>query len=113
MSHAFPSQLEQVPATAPVPTVSLAPIQQSERIGSIDVLRGIAVLGILLMNIQSFSMIGAAYFNPMCAGEPTPANWWTWAIIHTIADQKFMTIFSMLFGAGLVVGGERAKAARR
>lgn len=112
MSYSGPIQLDQAAATQPAPP-PLAPIQQSERIGSIDVLRGIAVLGILLMNIQSFSMIGAAYFNPMCAGEPTPANWWTWAIVHVIADQKFMTIFSMLFGAGLVVGGERAKAARR
>src|SRR6185503_9065677 len=78
-------QLEAV--RAPTSAAALVPIQQSERIDSIDVLRGIAVLGILLMNIQSFSMIGAAYFNPMCAGEPTPANWWTWAIVHVIADQ--------------------------
>jgi uncharacterized protein len=41
-----------------------APVTADERIVSLDVLRGFAILGILVMNIQSFSMIGAAYLNP-------------------------------------------------
>ncbi len=50
------------------------PTLPSNRILSIDVLRGIAVLGILIMNIQSFSMIGAAYINPAAYGDLTGIN---------------------------------------
>ena len=42
-----------------------------QRIVSLDVLRGFAVLGILIMNIQTFSMIGAAYINPTAFGDLT------------------------------------------
>jgi uncharacterized protein len=87
-----------------------APVTLSERIPSIDVLRGFAVLGILIMNIQSFSMIGAAYFNPTAYGDLSGVNWWTWLLCHIFADQKFMTIFSILFGAGIVLMTGRAEA---
>ena len=76
------------------------PVAKAERIDSLDVLRGFALLGILAMNIQSFSMIGAAYFNPTAYGDLSGANYWVWLLSHVLTDQKFMTIFSMLFGAG-------------
>jgi len=50
------------PVTLPV--VSAGPVAAKERIQSIDVMRGVALLGILAMNIQDFSMIGQAYLNP-------------------------------------------------
>jgi len=75
----------------------------SDRIVSIDVLRGFAVLGILIMNIQSFSMIGAAYLNPESYGDLTGINKWIWILSHMIACEKFMSIFSMLFGAGIIL----------
>jgi uncharacterized protein len=53
---------------------SLRPVDDSERIVPVDVLRGVALLGILLMNIQSFSMIGAAYANPTAYGDLHGAN---------------------------------------
>ena len=80
------------------------------RITSIDVLRGIAVLGILLMNIQTFSMIGSAYVNPTSYGEFAGVNAVVWGFTRLFADQKFMTLFSMLFGAGIVLMSERAIA---
>jgi len=86
------------------------PVQPSERIISLDVLRGFAILGILIMNIQSFSMIGAAYLNPTAYGDFTGANKWVWIISHLFADMKFMTIFSILFGAGIVLFTRRLKA---
>ena len=85
------------------------PTQLSERIVSLDVLRGFAILGILIMNIQSFSMIGAAYLNPTAYGDLTGLNKWVWMLSHVFADMKFMTIFSMLFGAGVVLFTERLK----
>ncbi|MHC5007600.1 MAG: DUF418 domain-containing protein [Planctomycetota bacterium] len=89
------------------------PVNQPQRIVSLDVLRGVAVLGILVMNIQSFSMPGAAYMNPSAYGDLDGANHWVWYISHLLADQKFWTIFSMLFGAGIVLMTSRAEAAGR
>jgi uncharacterized protein len=96
----------------------LTAVTESERIASIDVLRGFALLGILIMNIQSFAMIDAAYFNPTAYGNLEGANYAVWLLSHVLADQKFMTIFSMLFGAGIVLmtgrreqTGQRAAAA--
>ena len=86
------------------------PVTQTERIASIDVLRGFAVLGILVMNIQSFTMIGAAYLNPTVLGDPTPTDYWVWLFEHVLTDRKFMSIFSMLFGAGIVLMASRSEA---
>jgi len=99
--------------TARVETLTTNPIGERERITSIDVLRGFALLGILVMNIQSFAMISAAYFNPTAYGDLTGINFLVWAASHLLADQKFMTVFSMLFGAGIVVFATRAEAKQR
>jgi len=80
----------------------------TDRIVSIDVLRGVAVLGILIMNIQSFSMIQAAYINPTAYGDLTGINKWVWILSHLLANEKFMSIFSILFGAGVVIFTTRA-----
>ncbi len=87
----------------------LAPTAQSERIDSLDVLRGFAVFGILLMNIGGFSMPAAAYFDPTAYGDLSGANGWVWRLTHVLADLKFMAIFSMLFGAGIVLMTQRSK----
>lgn len=84
-------------------TTKYSPIAPWQRIISIDVLRGFAVLGILIMNIQSFSMIFSTYDNPTVYGDLTGINKWIWMLSHIIADQKFMTIFSILFGAGIIL----------
>ncbi len=82
------------------------------RIGELDVLRGVGVLGILLLNIQSFAMPSAAYLNPSAFGDRTGANGLVWHATHLFGDQKFISIFSMLFGAGIVLMTSRAEAAR-
>ena len=85
-------------------------VPQSDRIVSIDLLRGVAVLGILIMNIQHFSMPAAAYINPSAYGDLTGINKWVWIISHILASGKFMSIFSMLFGAGVLLFTGRAEA---
>jgi uncharacterized protein len=87
-----------------------APVGAGERISSIDVLRGFAVLGILIMNVQSFSMIEAAYVNPTAYGDLTGLNRLVWSLSHVLADSKFISIFSMLFGAGIVLMAGRLEA---
>src|SRR5262245_1172627 len=61
------------------------------------------------MNIQSFSMIGAAYINPTAYGDLAGANYWVWVLSHVLADQKFISLFSMLFGAGIVLMTAKAE----
>jgi len=87
------------------------PTTEAERIVSLDVLRGFAILGVLVMNIQSFSMIGAAYMNPTAYGDFTGIHRLVWTLSHLFADQKFLSIFSMLFGAGIVLLTARREAA--
>jgi len=79
------------------------PISKSERIVAIDVLRGFALLGILLLNIQSFSMPSITYLNPTAFGELQGLDYAIWWATHVLGDQKFMSIFSMLFGVGIVL----------
>ena len=87
------------------------PVTGAERIASLDVLRGFAVLGILAMNIQSFAMVGAAYFTPIAFGDLGGLNYWVWRLSDLLANMKFVTLFSMLFGAGVLLMAERAEAA--
>jgi uncharacterized protein len=84
------------------------PVRAAERYDSIDLLRGVALLGILMMNIQMFAMPQAAYFNPTARGDRGMVDFAIWTASHLFFDQKFMTIFSMLFGAGIVVMTSRA-----
>lgn len=89
--------------------MKITPTTSSERIISLDILRGFAILGILIMNIQSMSMIGSAYLNPYSYGDFTGINKIVWIVSHIFADSKFITIFSILFGAGIVLFTERLK----
>ncbi len=88
---------------------ALGPVLGGDRITAIDTLRGVAVLGILVMNIYAFAMPFAAYQNPLLLGGTEWYNLGTWFFTHIFFDQKFMTIFSMLFGAGLIVMWQRAQ----
>lgn len=86
------------------------PVGASERHDVVDFLRGCALLGILVMNIQSFAMPFAVYFNPTALGDRGPLDFGIWLIGHLFFDQKFMTIFSILFGAGILLMTSRAEA---
>jgi len=92
------------------PDTKHAPVAETERIASIDVLRGVALLGILIINIPLFSMVEAVLFNPTAFGDFTGANRVVWILSYLFGDQKFMTLFSMLFGAGIVLMAERAES---
>ncbi len=87
----------------------LAPVAAGERIDSVDVLRGFALLGILVINIVGYGLPSAVLFNPTVAGGITGANLVTWQVSYLLFFQKMMAIFSMLFGAGLVLMHERAE----
>lgn len=79
------------------------PMHTKNRLVAIDLIRGVALLGILIMNIQAFSMIFAAYSNPTAYGDLSGINYYVYYFSHVFANQKFMTIFSLLFGCSIVL----------
>jgi uncharacterized protein len=89
-------------------TTAAAPVQVSDRHETIDLLRGFALLGILILNIQSFAMPFAAYLNTTALGDRGQLDFAVWTFGHLLFDQKFMTIFSLLFGAGILLMTSRA-----
>ncbi|WP_230293147.1 DUF418 domain-containing protein [Croceicoccus sp. Ery5] len=91
--------------------VDAAPVTKADRIDSLDILRGIAVFGILLMNISAFGLIWQAYGNPLAAGGSTGLNLRLFEIMNVGFEGTMRGIFSMLFGAGIVLMTERMEKA--
>ncbi len=85
------------------------PLEETGRITNLDALRGIAVFGILLMNAVSYGLEPAAYFNVSLAND-TPLDWVIGVFGEVFVDQRFMGVFSLLFGAGIVLFADRADA---
>jgi uncharacterized protein len=81
--------------------------QNYDRIPSLDFLRGIAVLGILIINIESF-----AYFYPfkLMHGFVEPVDITTRFWVYFLAQGKFFAMFTLLFGAGFYIFLERLEA---
>ncbi|HHM2080272.1 DUF418 domain-containing protein YeiB [Klebsiella pneumoniae] len=72
-----------------------------ERNVTLDFVRGVAILGILLLNISAFGLPKAAYLNPAWSGSASLSDAWTWALLDLLAQVKFLTLFALLFGASL------------
>ncbi|WP_439232897.1 DUF418 domain-containing protein YeiB [Klebsiella pneumoniae] len=72
-----------------------------ERNVTLDFVRGVAILGILLLNISAFGLPKAAYLDPAWSGSASLSDAWTWALLDLLAQVKFLTLFALLFGAGL------------
>lgn len=99
-------ELPAAPAPLPEP---LRPVSTSERVETIDILRGLALFGILAANIRGFAGPPITYFRP--------GMFWTamhdhiaQAFIDTFVQGKFITIFAFLFGVGFAVQFDRASA---
>ncbi len=94
-------------------TDTATPISGTERITNLDTVRGVATLGILVMNAVSYGLPQPAYFNLDYAGSDTWLDWVVGVAGEIFIDQKTMALFSMLFGAGIVVFADRAAAKGR
>ena len=75
----------------------LTPSSGDDRIETIDTLRGVAVLGILVMNIYGFAMSAAAYSNPLAWGGTEWYNLGTWFVTHIFFDQKELDLALPIF----------------
>ena len=81
-----------------------APVSQQERIVILDALRGIAILGILLMNIPGFGLPKpAAYGDLAVMNELGTINQQTWFYVDWIFEGTQRALFSILFGAGIIL----------
>ena len=89
------------------------PVSERARITSLDLIRGIAVLGILLMNAVHFKFGLPPYLNLSAGGSETWLDWAVGIFGEIFVDQKFMGLFSLLFGAGMILFIDRAAARGR
>ena len=85
----------------------------TDRIPTLDIVRGVAVMGILVMNIAAFAMPFPAYANPAAFGGDTGLDFASWAFNYLIFDGKMRGLFSILFGASTLLMIDRATAAGR
>lgn len=82
----------------------------SGRVGALDYLRGVAVLGILLANLPGFGLPIAAAFSPAAWGGRTGADLWAWLLTFLVVEGRMRGLFSLLFGASMLLVIQRAEA---
>jgi len=89
-----------------------APFAPSQRFLALDALRGIAVIGIVGMNVLAFALPSPAYYNPLSYGGVSAPDYWVWLGSFIFIEDKFRTLFAMLFGVGCLIlierGGDRS-----
>ncbi len=97
------------------PHPATAPVTQAERLSSVDTLRGFALMGILIMNITGFGLSGWNYMFPLTTVKPVfngphwHLNTAAWFFRWILAEGKMRALFSMLFGAGVILLTSRAE----
>lgn len=107
-------QQRAVPASV---SASAGPLHASagvpQRIDRLDLIRGVATLGILIMNSVAFGLDDAAYSNLEQGGNSTLLDTAIGVLARVFVDQKMMALFSLLFGVGIVIFADRAEAKGR
>ncbi len=96
--------------TAAYSVTAATPTAPGDRAVTLDALRGVAILGILLLNVRTFALPGVGYQYPFSTPAST-ADLWTFALTSILAQNKFITIFATLYGAGILLATRRADAA--
>ncbi len=84
----------------PAPPAAAA-VSERQRLKLIDALRGVALLGILLMNIPDFALPN--YYSESFKSDPTNVNFWVSAVITVVFEGKMRALFGMIFGAGVLL----------
>lgn len=115
MAAIDPGEARTVIMAGPLPPAPPAPAgggPTMDRIEALDFVRGVALCGILLMNITAFGLPDA-YLNPQNAGGATGANLLAWIVIQVGFEGTQRALFSMLFGASAILFMSRAEASGR
>ncbi len=98
-------------ADGPAPAPTLSSAAPGERLLSLDVLRGVAVMAILLANLPGFAFPDPAYSNPMAWGGRRPIDIAMWFLTESFVNGRMRGLFSLLFGASTLLVIQRADAA--
>ena len=85
---------------------SFTPLKSSDRIQSLDIMRGVVLLGILIMNINGMGLAGA-YGDPTVSGGATGWNLATWITANFSFEGTMRALFSLLFGVGMFIFMDR------
>lgn len=80
------------------------------RIATLDLIRGVAVMGILAANIAAFGFPEFAYMTPASMGAPSTPDLIAWTTTFIVIDGKMRGLFSFLFGASMLLVIDRAEA---
>ena len=80
----------------------LTPLEATDRIQSLDVMRGIVLFGILLMNINGYGLY-LAYSDPTVSGGSAGLNLYTWMTTNLFFEGTMRALFSLLFGVGMFI----------
>lgn len=88
---------------------SYRPTKTLERIQSLDIMRGLVLLGILIININGFGLY-ESYSDPTVAGEYTGLNRITWYVASLFFEGTMRALFSLLFGVGMFIFLERLES---
>lgn len=99
----------EVPSHSQEQSPLLRPVAPEARIAALDLLRGFAVLGVLLINVELFGLPLPAFTqDPRIAGGAGDLNVMVWAMGKLLFDGPPLALAAMLFGAGLMLLTERA-----
>lgn len=85
-------------------------VQSDQRIHVLDAVRGFALLGILLMNIPFFGMPELLNYNLSIRNEFSGPNYYTWWIVNFLFEGSMRGLFSLMFGAGMMLLTTRLSA---
>ncbi|MEM8953355.1 MAG: DUF418 domain-containing protein [Verrucomicrobiota bacterium] len=92
----------------PPPLLPKSLVPTRNRIEAIDVIRGIALCGLVPMNILDFAFAEDHYFSP---GDTTGFSRFLWHVVIIVGSGKFMSLFALLFGAGIILATQNKEAA--
>ena len=80
-----------------------APVAPDNRIEGLDVIRGFALLGILMLNILAFGLPFRAYFDPSVDGSVAGIDFGVFFAVELVFEGAMRALFAMLFGAGIAL----------
>ena len=85
----------------------MLPTQAGQRLNNLDIIRGVIIFAILIININYFSTPSLVRYNPLAFGEFTQLDAWVWGFEYGLIKQRFMPLLALMFGAGIYLFSQK------